>query len=103
AEAPGIARDYIAGLLPDLEANGLLNDGPDKVLSRISLTSSIDEALDGVDHVQENTPEKLEVKKSVFSMLDEKAPRQAILASSTSALLPSVFTAHLAGRDRCLV
>jgi 3-hydroxyacyl-CoA dehydrogenase len=102
-KAPGAARDYIAGLLPDLDANGLLNDGPDKLLSRLSLSTSIDEALDGVVHVQENTPERLEVKQAVFSMLDEKAPREAILASSTSALLPSAFTGHVAGRERCLV
>ncbi|RUU54664.1 3-hydroxyacyl-CoA dehydrogenase [Mesorhizobium sp. M2C.T.Ca.TU.002.02.1.1] len=103
ADAPAIARDYIAGLLPDLAANGLLNDGPEKVLDRISISPKMDEALEGVVHVQENAPEKLELKKTVFSMLDEKAPRDAVLASSTSALLPSVFTAHLAGRERCLV
>ncbi|HWK64952.1 MAG TPA: 3-hydroxyacyl-CoA dehydrogenase [Rhizobiaceae bacterium] len=102
-DAPAIARDYIAGLLPDLEANGLLNDGPDKVLGRISTSSNVDEALEGVVHVQENAPEKLDLKRTVFSMLDEKAPRDAVLASSTSALLPSAFTAHLAGRERCLV
>jgi 3-hydroxyacyl-CoA dehydrogenase len=102
-QAPAAARDYIAGLLPDLEANGLLNDGPDRLLARLSLAGAIEEALEDVVHVQENTLEKLEVKKAVFSMLDEKAPRDAVLASSTSALLPSAFTEHLAGRDRCLV
>ena len=103
ADAPRAARDYIAGILGDLEKNGLLNDGPDKVLGRISLSTDIDEALEGVVHVQENAPEKLEVKTKLFSTLDAKAPRDAVLASSTSALLPSAFTAHLAGRDRCLV
>lgn len=103
ADAPAIARDYIAGLLPDLATNGLLDDAPDKVLGRIATTSKVEEALEGVAHVQENTPEKLDVKQTVFSMLDEKAPRDAVLASSTSALLPSAFTGHLAGRERCLV
>ncbi|HEY6633239.1 MAG TPA: 3-hydroxyacyl-CoA dehydrogenase [Rhizobiaceae bacterium] len=97
------ARDYIAGLLPDLESSGLLNDGPEKVLARISTSANMDAALEGVVHVQENAPEKLDLKKAVFSMLDEKAPRDAVLASSTSALLPSAFTAHLAGRERCVV
>ncbi len=102
-QAPSAARAYIAGLLPDLESNGLLNDGADRLLSRLSLASSFEEALEGVVHVQENTPERLEVKQAVFSRLDEAAPRDAILASSTSALLPSAFTGHIAGRERCLV
>ncbi len=35
--------------------------------------------------------------------MDTKAPRDAVLASSTSALLPSSFTESLKGRGRCLV
>ena len=58
---------------------------------------------DGAIHVQENTPEKIEVKREVFARLDGAAPAEAILASSTSALLPSAFTEGLAGRHRCLV
>lgn len=104
AGATAAARSYIAALLPDLSANGLLDDQqPGTVLDRIKEARTIDEAVDGVVHIQENTPEKLDVKQKVFSMLDEKAPRDAIIASSTSALLPSAFTGHLAGRHRCLV
>ena len=103
-DAPTQARDYIAGLLPDLAANDLLNGhSQDAVLRRLRVTTDIDDALDGVVHIQENTPEKLEIKMKVFSMLDEKAPKDAIIASSTSALLPSAFTAHVEGRHRCLV
>ena len=104
AGAPAAAKDYIAGVLPDLETNGLLNGhSPDTVLGRIRLAATIDEAVEGTTHIQENTPEKLDVKMSVFSMLDEKAPKDAVIASSTSALLPSAFTAHLKGRERCIV
>jgi L-gulonate 3-dehydrogenase len=104
AGAPASAKDYIAGVLPDLETNGLLNGhSPDAVLGRIRLAATIDEALEGATHIQENTPEKLDVKIGVFSVLDEKAPKDAVIASSTSALLPSAFTAHLKGRERCIV
>lgn len=104
AEAPAAARDYIAGLLPDLEANGLLNGhAPQAVLERIKLASTMEAALDGAVHVQENTPENLDIKKKVFSSLDTLAPKDAVLASSTSALLPSAFTAHIEGRHRCIV
>src|SRR5208283_2961363 len=53
--------------------------------------------------VQENTPEDVEVKRRIFARLDAAAMPQAILASSTSAILPSQFTEALAGRARCLV
>src|SRR6185436_12588726 len=51
----------------------------------------------------ENTPEQVEVKREVFAKLDAVAGPQTILASSTSAILPSAFTEAVPGRHRCLV
>ena len=103
-DAPNRAIDYIAGVLPELSANGLLGGyEPEQVRSRLSTADTLDEALDGVDHVQENTPEDVEVKRKVFALLDAAAPATAVLASSSSAILPSKFTEHLKGRARCLV
>ena len=103
-DAPDRAIDYIAGVLPELSANGLLGGyEPEQVRSRLSTADTLDEALDGVDHVQENTPEDVEVKRKVFALLDAAAPATAVLASSSSAILPSKFTEHLKGRARCLV
>jgi L-gulonate 3-dehydrogenase len=103
-DAPAAACDYIAGLLPDLEANGLLNGHSQQaVLERIKVAATMEAALDGVVHIQENTPENLDIKMKVFSTLDGLAPKDAVIASSTSALLPSAFTAHVEGRHRCLV
>jgi 3-hydroxyacyl-CoA dehydrogenase len=102
--APQAALDYIGRILPDLEANGLLGAlTRDGLMGQLSALRELDAALAGVDHVQENTPEDLQTKRRVFADLDRLAPRSAILASSTSALLPSAFTDHLAGRARCLV
>jgi 3-hydroxyacyl-CoA dehydrogenase len=65
--------------------------------------SSLEEAVSGAIHVQENTPENVEVKRQVFAALDKSAGPDAVLASSTSAILPSHFTEGLSGRARCLV
>lgn len=98
------ARDYIANLLPDLAEFDLLNGAaPEAVLGRLALEPKLDRALDGADHVQENTPEILGIKREVFSLLEKKASPDAVLASSTSAILPSAFSEHLATRHRCLV
>jgi len=106
-QADGAARkaiDDLSGVLDDLAQNDLLNgQEPATVLSRISAVTTLDEALAEAIHVQENTPEILEIKIKVFQRLDAVARPDAILASSTSALLPSHFTEALTGRSRCLV
>lgn len=97
-------KAYIAGLLPDLAANDLLNGNePGDVLARITPVATLEAAVDGVAHVQENTFEELETKRAVFRKLDAATPADAVIASSTSALLPSTFTEDLAGRARCIV
>ncbi len=96
--------DYIRTLLPDLEANGLLEGASTgEIESRIIAAVSLQEALDGAVHVQENTPENVEVKRAIFAQLDSLTAPDVVLASSTSALLPSSFTDGLKGRSRCLV
>jgi len=102
--AAGKALDYIAGVLDDLDRNDLLNGAkPETVLARITPAATMDEALAEAVYVQENTPEVLATKIKVFEALDSKARPDAILASSTSALLPSRFTEGLKGRARCIV
>lgn len=102
--APPAALAFIDAILGDLAANDLLNgQSPADVLARIRPTADLGTALDGVAHVQENTPENVEVKRAVYAELDALAPPDAVLASSTSAILPSHFTETLAGRARCLV
>ena len=103
-EAARKAVGFIGEVLPDLAASDLLGGAtPEILLSRISVETELAAALEGVDHVQENTPERLEVKRAVFADLDRLAPKEAVLASSTSAILPSKFTEELPGRQRCLV
>ena len=102
--AAGKAIEYISGVLDDLAENGLLNgQTPSSVLARISAAATLEDALADAQHVQENTPEIVETKIEVFARLDAAARPDAILASSTSALLPSHFTKDLKGRGRCVI
>ena len=64
---------------------------------------SVADALDGAIFVQENVPETLEAKLAIFAELDALAAPDAILASSTSAIVAQPFTENLKGRARCLV
>lgn len=98
------AKDYISGVLDDLAQNDLLNgQTPATVLARISVAATLEDALAEATHIQENTPEVLETKIKVFMKLDAAARPAAVIASSTSALLPSRFTESLKGRGRCIV
>ncbi len=91
-----------AEALAQLSRHGLTVD-PAAALARIKAVASLPEALDSVELVQENGPERLDLKIEIYGELDRLAPAHAILASSTSAIVASKFTENLAGRHRCLV
>ncbi|MBV8565093.1 MAG: 3-hydroxyacyl-CoA dehydrogenase [Methylobacteriaceae bacterium] len=104
ASAPADALAYIETLLPDLAQGDLLAGAtPAAVRARIRIAATLEAAVEGCSHVQESTPEDVEVKRRIFAQLDRAAPPGAVIASSTSAILPSKFTDTLAGRARCLV
>lgn len=72
-------------------------------LERIKKTASLDEALADVDYVQESAPEDVEVKKKLFEKMDRKAPKEAIIASSTSGLLMTTIQQATKNPDRCVI
>jgi L-gulonate 3-dehydrogenase len=96
------ARQLIAQSLADQEEAELLTDARG-ALARIVPCNTLSEALKDTEWVQENLPEEVSVKRAAFAEFDRLAPSNAILASSTSAIVASQFTADLAGRARCLV
>ena len=96
------ARALCAEGLRNLAEHGLCQD-PEGAATRIHAAGNLAAALDGVDFVQENGPEVLEVKRALFRELDALAPRGAIIASSSSAIRCSLFTGDLPGRARCLI
>ena len=96
------ARDRIAPLLDDMVEAGLL-EASAPVLNRLESVETLAAALDGCHWLQESVPETLELKCRVWAEIDALAPPGALLASSTSAIVPSKFTEPLANRERCLV
>jgi 3-hydroxyacyl-CoA dehydrogenase len=88
--------------LANLAAHGLCEDAP-AATARIRVAEGLADALSGAELVQENGPERPDAKIAIFAELDRLAERDAIIASSTSAIPASVFTEALAGRARCLV
>ena len=58
----------------------------DAILGRLTTTSSLADALAGVDFVIEAAPEKIDLKLALFQQIEQLAPAAAIIASNTSAL-----------------
>ena len=96
--APRLIRDELHALA----RHGLCDD-PDGAVARVSIAASLQEALLDVEFVQENGPEIVEDKKTIFALLDKLASPNALLVSSTSAITASRFTEALPGRARCMV
>lgn len=69
--------------------------------THISYFTDLGEAVKAVDFIQENVPEKIEIKKQVLSQIDEYNPT-AIYASSASALRISDIAEGSKYPERCL-
>jgi L-gulonate 3-dehydrogenase len=87
----------------DLAQHGLIAEAPDVVLARITPVATLAAALKGAVLVQENVRETIEAKRAIFAEMDALAAPGTILASSTSWLMASEFSADLPGRHRMLV
>lgn len=94
---PAITRQAVM-----MAEHGLIDD-VDSVTGGIRIEVDLASAVEDVVYVQECGPEKEDVKQEVFADLDRMTPVDAILASSTSAIVASRFTGNLKGRERMLV
>jgi 3-hydroxyacyl-CoA dehydrogenase len=86
-----------------LAENQLLDRDIEEILGRINTFKSLRDACANISYLQECGPERLEVKKSLFLELESIIPAQTIIASSSSALKPSVLAAPLSNPGRFLV
>ena len=107
-DAVPAARDqaaaFVRAALIDLQAQGMAGSDPmDQIIGRMSLATSLEEAVVAADYVQESAPERLEIKRALYRTLDGLVPSRVVIGSSTSGLPASSFTEGLATARRCLV
>lgn len=96
------SMELISQQLQTLHSKGLISAHA-AVLDAITPVTHLEEALEGALYVQENLPERLNIKADIFAQLDAMTAPDTILASSTSSIPASAFTESLTGRHRCLV
>lgn len=102
-EALAACRQLLRENIEDLAQHGLIAEPPERVLARITPVATLAAAVEGAELVQENVRETLDTKRAIFAEMDRLAAPDTVLASSTSWLKASEFSAELAGRDRMLV
>jgi len=71
-------------------------------LANLGTDTSLEKAVRGADLVIEAVPERLELKKQVFSELERHAPASAILATNTSGLSITEIQDSIRGAGRVL-
>jgi carnitine 3-dehydrogenase len=98
--AEGKLRAAIDNAWGALERTGLA-DGASR--DRLVFVSSVEAAAAPADFIQENAPEREDLKQDLLARIDAAAKPEAIIASSTSGLLPSRLQARMKRPDRFVV
>src|SRR4029453_4014068 len=70
---------------------------------RLTFTKDLKEALSKAGFVQENGPERPDFKIKLFAEMDDAAPIDSIIASSSSGITPSVMQSKSKHPERILV
>lgn len=91
--APGADQRLVDAVRAHWPTMRLLGAPAEPDLSLLGFTTDPQEAVQGADLVQENGPEVLDLKQRLFAALDEAADPGAVLASSSSGLMPSELQA----------
>ena len=98
------ARNRIDETLEDAtRAYARLTLAPPVPPGRIEVVGSIEEAVADAEFVQESAPEREEVKRALLACASRAARPDAIIASSTSGLLPTHLQAGCTRPERIVV
>ncbi|MFJ6540729.1 3-hydroxyacyl-CoA dehydrogenase NAD-binding domain-containing protein [Streptomyces sp. NPDC003656] len=98
-----IADLVLAGLeeiTPALEELGLPTEN---LADGLSFEADLATAVTDVDIVQENGPERLELKQQIWRTIEDAAPAHALLATSTSSIPASAIAEAMRQPERLVV
>jgi carnitine 3-dehydrogenase len=93
-------RKYVDEAWTDLTAIGL---SPGATRDRLTFTGNMKDALANADFVQENAPERPDFKIKLYTDMDELAPVDSLLASSSSGITPSVIQSQCKHPERVVI
>ncbi|MDF0725424.1 3-hydroxyacyl-CoA dehydrogenase family protein [Cytobacillus sp. S13-E01] len=86
------AKDKLESIMSKWILKGKISEDQKlAAFSRLSFTTSLENAAKQADFVIEAIVEKLDIKREVFKKLDEITPKHAILASNSSTIVNSLI------------
>lgn len=94
-EALERAKERIEDGLQWLEQNGVLSpEQHEKCASYPTYTTNLQDAVQDADFILENGPENLAIKQSILAGIEEYCQDEAIISSSTSAIMIREIAEH---------
>jgi 3-hydroxyacyl-CoA dehydrogenase len=84
--AEGRLRKLVAEYWPALEQAGLTSGASRE---RLTFSRNLEGAVRGAEFIQENGPERLDVKRDLIAKIDAAASSEALIATSSSGILIS--------------
>jgi len=100
---PEIARKLDATLANARRARANLFPGLAPSEGRLTIAGSLATAAAGADFIQESLPEREDLKQAALAEIEAAAAPAAIIASSTSGLLPTRLQAGMTNPERFVV
>ncbi|MFG3095989.1 3-hydroxyacyl-CoA dehydrogenase family protein [Streptomyces sp. NPDC048202] len=99
-DAEDQVRAGVAEIAPTLAALGLPTDEP---TDRLCFEPDLATAVADADLVQENGPERLDVKREIWRTVEQAAPAHALFATSTSGVPATAIAEALEQPERLVV
>jgi 3-hydroxyacyl-CoA dehydrogenase len=100
-DAEAALKRFVAAAWPALQRLGLASGASQ---DKLTFTAALATAVKGADLVQENGPEKIDFKRTLYRQLDDLLPEDVIIASSSSGLTMSeIQSACEKHPERCVI
>ncbi len=96
-------RAQVAANWGDLETLGVASGSSDNALMSLTFHADPAAAAEGAMVVQENAPERIEVKRKLLAQLETALSPDALILSSTSGLKPTDMQRDMAHPERLVV
>ncbi len=75
----------------------------DSYRNNLTFTSDLATAVTDADFIQESAPDREQLKVELFSQIGKYAPKDCVIASSSSAFLPSSIASNCNHPERCII
>lgn len=97
-------RAFVTAAWPSLETLGQTSGrSAEQALAALSFFATPEEAATGAELVQENAPERIEIKRETYAKLESALAPDVVIASSTSGIMPSELQAGMTHPERLVV